>query len=72
MCKWLKFCMSTQIANQTIRTGNQSLLGGAGSCHSSPTATSSRLISQDNLNELIRIYPAIVLEHHCGLCMDSS
>jgi hypothetical protein len=58
--QWLKFCMSTQIANQTIRTGNQSLLGVLARL---PAITNGRqgLVSADNLQKLIHVYPLIVL-----------
>jgi hypothetical protein len=64
--QWLKFCMSTQIASQTIRTGNQSLLGVLARL---PMITNGRqgLVSADNLAKLIRIYPAIVLVLTAGV-----
>jgi hypothetical protein len=58
--KWLKFCMSTQIANQTIRTGNQSLLGVLARL---PFITNGnqQLISQADLDKLMHIYPIILI-----------
>ena len=63
---WLKFCMSTQIASQTVRTGNQSLLGVLARL---PMITNGRqgLLSPDNLAKLIHIYPVIVIALTAGV-----
>jgi hypothetical protein len=64
--QWLKFCMSTQIASQTIRTGNQSLLGVLARL---PFITNGRqgLLSPENLAKLIHVYPVIVLVLTAGV-----
>ena len=58
--EWLRFCVSTQITDQTTRSGNQSLLAVLARL---PFITDGkqRLVSAANLANLLKIYPLIVV-----------
>ncbi len=58
--EWLRFCVQTQTADQTIRTGNQSLLGALARLPFVSDGNQTHF-SADHLATLSRVYPAIVL-----------
>jgi hypothetical protein len=58
--EWLKFCVTTQTADQTIRTGNQSLLGVLARLPFVSDGNQKQW-SADHLATLMHLYPLIVL-----------
>jgi hypothetical protein len=57
--EWLRFCLDTQLPAQTIRTGNQSLLGVL--ARTQPISDGVHVFSPAHLQALERAYPAVVV-----------
>ena len=56
--EWLRFCLHTQVPMQTVRAGNQSLLGVL--ARMPGISDGVHLFSQDRLDALQHAYPAVV------------
>ena len=57
--EWLRFCLATQRPDQTVRTGNQSLLGVL--ARTPPVSDGVHLYSTGRLHGLEHAYPIVVL-----------
>jgi Glycosyltransferase family 87 len=57
--EWIHHTASTQIPEQTFRPGNQSLLGQL--ARLPPISNGHQCFSEDNLNRLCTLYPALIL-----------
>jgi hypothetical protein len=57
--EWLRHCIATQVPLQTYRPGNQSLL--AQLARLPPVSDGHHLLSSDALDNLLRLYPALVV-----------
>jgi hypothetical protein len=58
--QWLRFCLATQSVDQTVRTGNQSLLGVLARLPWICNGTQSQ-VSTAHLTLLLKLYPPLVL-----------